>query len=323
MYIFWEHRKIVDRASGNELPISEAIPDWLKGQADGTTYWDTHPIYRDYLKAYLEFLKRVGVFAMASWEIYDEPNSNPRWLDMLRHHQFLRQYVPELKLTNYGVDPTQRKAGTTALGLIDTWAPHLPDITPECLQLMQERRVRFGEKFWFYTCGERSDKDGNLSPYLLYHRSYLGPRLHAWYAWSLKADGMLIFAMSGIPEANVKPKARDQQWPATDWLDGKSRGCGTLIYPGPGFELVPGMRLASIRDGLEDYDYLHLLHGLLAYLDPEDGKDLVAAVERELRLEPEILDGCFHWTHDRHVLEAKRDRLAALIVKARQAAAAR
>jgi hypothetical protein len=316
MYLFRDDRLIVDRASGRQLPVKEAIAEWTAAFARGEAYWDTHPIYRDYLKAYIAFMRRVGVLDLATWEIYDEPNSNPRWLDMLRHHAFLRAYVPELKLMNFGVDPTIRRADRSALGLIDVWAPHLPDITPEALRIMHERRAEFGEGFWFYTCGERTDKDSNVSPYLYYHRSYLGPRLHAWYAWDLQADGMLIFASSAVPEPNIKPKNREQQWPASEWLDGKYRGCGTLIYPGPNYELIPGMRLASIRDGLEDYDYFRLLHRLLAYADPETDRDLAEAIRRELRIEREILDGFFVWTKDRRLLEAKRDRLAALIQQA-------
>ena len=323
MYLFSYWREVTDRETGEKTPLSDLIGDWLAGFKEGTAYWDTHPVYRDYLKAYIAFMKRVGVFDMASWEIYDEPNSNPRWLDMIRHHKFLREYVPELTLTNYGVEPTVRKAGKTALGLIDVWAPHLTGISPECLERMQARRREFGEKFWFYTCGERYDKDKNLSPYLYYHRSYLGPRIHGWYAWKLRADGMLIFAMTAVPEENWKRQPREKRWPASEWHDGKGRGCGTLVYPGPDYELVPGMRLASVRDGLEDYEYCHELHRLMAYLDPETDADLMHKAKQELEIEPEIIETHYIWTKDRTVLEGKRLRLAALIRQARKSIAAR
>jgi len=323
LYLFRYYNKVVDRATGEEHTIKEIMGDWLEAQKRGEAYWDTHPIYLDYLRAYIAFMKRVGVLEMATWEIYDEPNSNPRWLDMIRHHKFLRKYAPELTLMDYGVEPLQRKAGKTALGLIDVWAPHLVGITPEVLKAMQERRERFGEQYWYYTCSERPDKDGNLSPFLYYHRSYLGPRIHAWYAWKLEVDGMLIFAMSQVPKVNVKTKNRDQQWPNADWLDGKSRGCGVLIYPGPDFELIPSMRLASVRDGLEDYEYFHELRRLFAYVDPEEDKDLFAEIERELAIEEDIIATHHVWTKDRAKLEAKRDRLAALIRRCTQMVADR
>jgi len=43
-------------------------------------------------------------------------------------------------------------------------------------------------------------------------------------------------------------------------------GQGVLIYPGPDFEVIPCMRLASVRDGLEDYEYFKMLHDLARYL---------------------------------------------------------
>ena len=315
MYIFRQDRQIVDRATGETVRIKDVMGDWFEQHKQGKAYWDTHPLYRDYLRAYIEFMKQMGILDMASWEIYDEPNSNARWLDMIRHHKFLREYAPELKLMNYGVEPLCRKAGKTALGLIDIWAPHLTGITPECLRTMQQRRAEFEEQFWFYTCGERRDKNGNHSPYLYYHRSYLGPRIHAWFAWKLKADGILIYAMSSVPEANIKLKHRDQQWPATPWSDGKSRGCGTLIYPGPNFELIPGMRLASIRDGLEDYEYFAYLHKRRAYLDPDTDGRLLEIIEDELEVEPSIISSHYVWTKNREELEQKRQRLAQLIAQ--------
>jgi hypothetical protein len=178
---------------------------------------------------------------------------------------------------------------------------------------MKDRRARYGEKYWFYTCGEGQDQHGNPSPYIGYHRPYIAPRLHSWYAWQLEADGMLIFAISQVPEENVKPKEREKQWPQSEWVDGYGRGCGVLIYPGPDFQLIPGMRLASVRDGLEDYEYFERLHRLSARVDPEEQKGLLDRIRKELTIEADILNGEFTWTRDVRKLEEKRARLAALI----------
>ncbi len=309
---------ITDRKTGEVKPAREYTKQWSNDRKEGKAYWDTHPIYPHYLKAYVAFLKEMGIMESAHFEIYDEPNSNPRWLDMIRHHRWLRKHVPELQLTAYGMQPLRRQAGKHSLGLCDVWAPNLRAITPEVHKAMLDRREKYGEKFWFYTCGEVQDKDGRPAPYLRYDRSYISPRIHAWYAWQLQADGMLIFAISGIPKENVKTSARDKQWPNAEWLDGWSRGCGTLIYPGPDFEVIPGMRLASVRDGLEDYDYFRALHDLSAYVDPEEQKDLLARIQDELSIEKDIIDGLFSWTRDTTKLQAKRARLAGLIVEAKK-----
>jgi len=71
---------------------------------------------------------------------------------------------------------------------------------PKIVQAIHERRRKFGEKFWFYTCGARG-RGNAVSPFIYYHHSYLAPRMHAWMAWHLEADGMLVFAMTGVPDS--------------------------------------------------------------------------------------------------------------------------
>jgi len=306
--------KVIDRATGESKPAREYCKEWAKARKDGA-YWDTHPVYPQYLKAYVQFLKEMGILEMADFEIYDEPNSNPRWLDMLRHHKWLRKHVPELKLTAYGLEPFRRQAGKLCVGLCQVWAPNLRAITSEALQAMKERRAKYGEKYWFYTCGQALDKDGNPSPYIRYERSYLAPRIHAWHAWQLEADGMLIFAMNSVPKPNVNTEDRSKQWPNAEWEDGGGRGCGVLIYPGPDFEVIPGMRLASVRDGMEDYEYFKMLHDLSAYVDPEEQTDLLRRINQELDIGKDIIDGTYSWTRDVRKLEQKRSRLAALIAE--------
>jgi len=312
MYLF-NNTKVIDRATGEKKTARQYSKQWNKEYSQGKAYWDTHPIYPQYLKAYIAFLKKMGLMKMAHFEIYDEPNSNPRWLDMIRHHSWLKKFVPELKLTAYGMHPLRNQAGKGCIGLCDVWAPNLSAITPEVLAAMKDRRKKFGEKYWFYTCGEHQDKDNNPSPHTQYDRSYLAPRVLAWHAWQMRVDGMLIYAMSGIPKQNINTKQREKQWPAVEWSDGWARGNGTLIYPGPGFEVIPGMRLTSVRDGMEDYEYFKVLNDLSSKLDPVKQKTLLQQAQRELAIEKDIINGEYSWTRDVEILNSKRARLAALI----------
>jgi hypothetical protein len=74
------------------------------------------------------------------------------------------------------------------------------------------------------------------------------------------------------------------------------------------------MRLAAIRDGLEDYEYFALLQKKAATLDPKKDRRLLAAIQRELQVERAIIRSVYDYTQDGRVLEAKRERLARLIV---------
>ncbi len=297
--------KVMDRKTGQEITLDRVMKDWLDKFSRGKTYWDENPMYRDFLKAYVSHLKELGILSVSYWEIYDEPNDNSRWLDMIRHHTWLRQFVPELKLFNFGVDPTQVKAGKNACGLIDCWAPHIDGLAePEVLAAMKERREKYGEKYWFYTCGERVNKDGNYAPFITYYRPYISVRIHPWIAWKYQTDGFFIYALSSVPEENVK-KNPEERWPKTAWSDGSWRGCGTLIYPGPDFQLIPSIRLAHLRDGLEDYEYFALLKERI-----KNSKTEQEEAEKALAIEPEIIKDIYEWTKDVKLLEKKRENLA-------------
>ena len=125
-------------------------------------------------------------------------------------------------------------------------------------------------------------------------------RLLWWQAWQQKLDGMLYWGVN-IWERRGNTRPIDlSRGPLLDWgvTTGKSKdemwlqelhGDGLLLYPakdGP----IGSIRLANIRDGLEDYEYLWLL-----------GK-------REAALP--VTTGLTHFTLDPAILYAQRDRIA-------------
>ena len=81
-------------------------------------------------------------------------------------------------------------------------------------------------------------------------------------SYKYKVGGVLYF-MTNNWSLNDKPIG---EGPYTDWFpgSGKSRegtyanGDGTIFCPGPDGP-VSTMRFENIRDGMEDYEYLHLL----------------------------------------------------------------
>jgi hypothetical protein len=208
---------------------------------------------------------------------------------------------------------------------MDTWAPHIDVLNqPEALAAMLARRAQHGEKLWAYSCIEyRQSPNGKASyssrhtedmysPFCLYYRPYVALRIHAWMAWKYQLDGFYIFMLNAVPPGNAaKPLA--ERWPNSEWSDGGEKGCGTLVYPGPGFELIPGMRLASVRDGLEDYEFFATLKTRADKLNAQRNAVLLRRVSAALQMDPDIVGSVFAWTKDRNRLEAKRRQLAELI----------
>lgn len=316
---------ILERATGRRRTLAEVMQSkWVASHEtdDESRFYGKsqfeNPVYRDFLVAYVAHLKALGINERSYYELFDEANQDPtprRWLAMIEHHRFFRQLVPELRLLDFGYEPTIVKGGADALGLTDVWAPHLFQLADDRVQkAIQERRGKHGEKFWFYTCSQQKDAAGNWTPYVFYHQPYIAARMHAWFAWLFGADGFLVYALNAVPKANLKPP--DQRWPKSEWSDGGQRGTGTLVYPGPDFELVPGMRLASLRDGLEDYEYFALLRSLSRRLDPQRQRELLAAIDRALTIEGDIITSVFVWTKEAARLDAKRRELATLIRRA-------
>jgi hypothetical protein len=186
-------------------------------------------------------------------------------------------------------------------------------LTPQHLKQLHERRKK-GEEFWFYTCsaGYR-DSDRKSRPHICLYQHPLAPRIHGWAAWKLQADGFLIFAlMAGYPE-NVQ-KDPDKYYSEPIWHAGRTAAQGYLVYPGPEQSLLPSIRLAAVRDGLEDYEYFKVLQDRLKTLDPDKDAALIKAIKAELEIGDDILPWDWHeWTRDIAKLQNKRKRLAGLI----------
>jgi hypothetical protein len=81
-------------------------------------------------------------------------------------------------------------------------------------------------------------------------------RAHAWQCWARGARGYLN-AGGAQWEASFRPPSEDPLiW--TVPVAGGQRGAGFIVYPGQK-EVLPSVRLARFRDGVDDYDYLMLL----------------------------------------------------------------
>jgi len=73
---------------------------------------------------------------------------------------------------------------------------------------------------------------------------------------------------------------------------------------------LPSLRLALVRDGIEDYEYLHLLEKRF-----EEKKSSLTAAERDevhslLAVTPAVIQDHQHYTDDPAVLSLEREKLA-------------
>ncbi len=311
---------ILDRQTGERVSSMQAWSqeqgfEYVRGVTRKSAFAH-HPAYTNYLHQFVAYLREKDMLDVTDYEIYDEPRQGDEWADITAMHGFLKRHVPELKLKSYGVAPDNAPEGYNPVGLYDIWAPVLGVITPERWERLRERQ-RKGERFWFYTCASAyRDIDGASRPYICYHQPLMASRIHGWAAWKLGVDGMLIFALNATPGTNVQPdKARYFTHPI--WESKLASGQGTLVYPGPDYTMIPSIRLANVRDGLEDYEFFAVLAERRRHLDPERDAALIREIDDALTISDDIVPWDWHaWTRDVEKLNARRQRLAALILKA-------
>jgi len=307
---------VIERQTGKRMKMEPFIADWQQRFKEGKVHWNDNPVYVDFVKGLVAYLRRMGVLDQAHCELYDEPyNSEKRWTEMARHIAYLKTIVPDLKMQNWGVNPTQVIGGKSAIGLVDIWGPHLFQCNdPAILGAVRERRAKHGEPFWFYVCGTWQG-NGGWSPCHRYYHSYVQPRMYGWMAWWLGADGFLAYHLADVGDEKKNVKADPaERWPNSEWW---AEWGHNLVYPGPepSCDLIPGMRLAAIRDGLEDYEYFALLQKKAAVLDPKKDREVLVAMRAEMQIEPAIIRSVYDYTKDRRALDAKRDRLARWILR--------
>jgi hypothetical protein len=112
-----------------------------------------------------------------------------------------------------------------------------------------------GRQVWWYVCC------GPTYPYANFaslEYPFVEGRLLGWMAYRYRADGLLYWHVNLWPDA--PPLKTDDAfltaWQAENSL--RMPGDGQLLYPGEDGPL-PSIRLANIRDGIEDYEWLVLL----------------------------------------------------------------
>jgi hypothetical protein len=135
------------------------------------------------------------------------------------------------------------------VGSIDVWVPHLGFYDKD--HAFYCERQKAGEEVWFYTClGPRGTYPNRLLDY-----SLLKVRLLHWVNYRFGATGYLHWGLNqwSVPDpfADVEPPHGDGLLPPGDaWI----------VYPSKEHVLLSSIRAETMRDGVEDYELLRLLH---------------------------------------------------------------
>lgn len=160
------------------------------------------------------------------------------------------------------------------LGIVDDWCPIWNRVTEETIR----ERQALGESFWWYGCVAPQ------YPYPTYHipDRTISSRIVIWMQKDYDVDGLLYWATSIMDKYDdtIQDYVPRDFWNDPFAFPGAA-GDGYLIYAGTEDDgivnrniPVPTIRLESIRDGAEDYEYLLMVENKYKRIIEEYGLDV-------------------------------------------------
>lgn len=278
-----------DALSGDGMPDGRRFTSI---NVTGSPNVKTDKAWIAYWRAVQDFLQEKGWLEKAYVYVWDEPKKG-NMPQVEKKCALIKQGAPKLKtLVTTECRPSLR-------GLVDIWCPVINFFDKEDRHggvEMYRSRQAMGEEVWWYT-SMMSEETVKLPSYFI-DASAVSPRIVGALSWLRDVEGVLYYQMG-------------YKWGKRPWRTQyafHANGDGTLWYPGlPEFIggtkgiPVPSIRLNSIRDGFEDFEYLALLERLGG---EKEAKVIIRAAAR----------GEYDWSDDPDVLATARERLAEAII---------
>jgi hypothetical protein len=254
------------------------FPDWLGANREkAKRYW----------RSFYDYLAENGWADRNYIYILDEPNDAEAYEEVRRRAALAHEAHPRLRVLCTEQTKTQDPEWGVLDGAVDIWVPLWPLHDPETAA----QRLAAGDELWSYTALCQGP------PNTLWWQidfPLLNYRLALWGNWRDRMVGLLYWTT--VYWGHVKDP----------WLDQPSfrlayNGEGMLFYPGAeaGFPgPVASLRLKAIREGMEDYEYFHLLQqaGEGAFVD---------------RLVRELMPSWTEWNPDPAAYARARTQMAA------------
>ena len=251
--------------------------------------------YPDQLSQANAFVKKNGLESRVFSQVANEP-ARPAWPRLLEGMQQWKDAAPEIPImvTTYGLEPFLPDG-------LDRWAVHAPIFdTANNAQILE--RIRAGREVWWYVDQTPPRPYGNF----FVDFEAIEHRILFWQSWALGVRGMHYWSV------NTPPAGRN---PWLSLLDVTPvNGDGFLIYTdknGP----VNSIRWESIRDGIEDYDYLAIFNDRRRKLLDTPGHEALLQRAAKVYNLGEVIPSLVDFTRDPQVLLEKRRAIANMIVE--------
>ncbi len=238
----------VDQRQTTFCGETRSASDWL--QNPDSPY---NQAWFAYITAMQAYLTSQGYLDEAYHYIANEPQNQADYDAVAWYSRYSHQAAPLLKLM-VSEEPKPEIYDQPGAH-IDIWLPVLQNFNP---LVSQQRSLNNAEDTWIYFL--HSTRPPYLNPITLDHPAVEG-KLTGWLLWKYRLKGLAYYSLN--------------DWSANPWTSpmvSGHNGDTFMLYPpsetntpiaygANGHRLVPSIRLETLRDGLEDFEYLYLLAG--------------------------------------------------------------
>lgn len=214
--------------------------------------------WKNYLEIFSDYFLNKNFNYIVDYS-FDEPN--PNHYDLIKEWAYnLHKYTKIKNLVTFNnfyfpkVDERLLDDGT-GHSSVDIWVPKF-SLHSYFKNFFQERKEK-GEEIWVYQAGVTD----SFTPKWLLDYPLIETRISFWLFFLFDIKGMVYWGIDN--------------WQKNVWqdpkviIDGKVyNGDGYLLYNGSEIGIdkpIPSIRLKTIRDGIEDYEYLKILRGIDYY----------------------------------------------------------
>jgi hypothetical protein len=236
-----------------EYAISSAIKRGQRLNDMGVAYYYDRDTFLGEKKGTEEYLKRI----FDAYRVSAEFLKKKGWLkesyvycvdEVLEHklHYFgkmdyLNKVFESIRNAHHGIKLFGTEVPSPKISDMDIWCINMKSFN---IDVLNEQHL-LGKDVWWYN-GYSSPKPGmGIASRAVEHRSLF------WMNFKYGIDGYYIWTVNRWINNPWKNPNRKERWAA---------GNHFLLYPNPDGTVSPSLRISMLRDGLEDYEYHHLLN---------------------------------------------------------------
>lgn len=188
-----------------------------------------------YLEAISAHLRKKGYLERTYASLVDEPHTKEDFALCREASALIRKHAPGMKifLTKW---PTAESIGCADIWCLGAWQP-----------TQIQAALKRGEKFECYP-----------NWHMLIDRPVMDRRMMGFLLWKHGVSGITHYALNIHWNKSLELLSPAQRYPNGRVI----YGCGVVMYPDKDRLPMPSIRIETIRDALDDYEYIRILDNL-------------------------------------------------------------